>query len=565
MPRPLKPTTSLDTIRKEAKRWLKDVREGDRDAQDRLSAAVKHSEQPSLRVVQHALAREYGFESWAALKRDRERQAPPLFATREERINAFLEHACLHYGVNPRSGRWEPTGYADAPERWAYAASLLARNPEMAKNDIHTAVVAGDVEAVRWILERDPAAARYKGGIEAWEPLLRLGYNRLPWPDAAETGLRIAELLLAHGADPNAGWGDEDKWPFTVITGVIGEGEGPLAIHPPHPSGMPLAELLVTHGAQAYDRQSLYNTSLHEDDVRWLDFMGRHSRPANEWSEVTGLLLDRAIAENHMERARWVLTHCDARAALQGESPLYRRAIVAGFTELASLLVAHGAVRVTLTSEESFCAASTRLDRPVLEEILRENPLLARSPSALFVAAEHNRVEAATLLLDLGVSPDVRSHSNRRPLHVAASAGASDVAALLIARGAEIDPIETEYGSTPIGGADWHRRPETLALLAQHSRAMFPLVHSGQIARIRQLLVEDSSLAALVRERDGLTLLMVLPEDEEPAMELAELLLAHGADPARRNADGLTVREVALRRGFQDLADLIAEFERTRK
>ncbi len=561
MPRPLKPTTSLDTLRKEARRWLKDVREGDREAQDRLAAVLTHSGQTSLRVVQQALAREYGFESWAALKRDRASQAPPLFATREERVNAFLEHACLHYGVNPRSGRWEPTGYADAPERWAYAASLLSRYPEMAADNIHAAVVAGNVDAVRRILEKDPAAARHTGGIEGWEPLLRLGYNRLPTPDAAETGLRIAELLLAHGADPNARWGDKDQWPFTVITGVIGEGEGPLAIHPAHPSGMALAELLVAHGAQAYDRQALYNTSLHEDDVRWLEFMGRHSRPATEWSEVTGLLLDRATAENHLERARWVLAHCDARPFLDGKSPLYRRAIVAGFTELADLLVEHGAARVTLTNAESFCAASTRLDRPALEALLRENPLLARSPVALFVAAQHNRVDAATLLLDLGVSPDVRSHKNMRPLHVAASAGARDVAALLIARGAEIDPVETEYGSTPIGGANWHRRPETLALLAQYSRAMFPLVQSGQVARVRQLLAEDPSLASLVRERDGQTLLMVLPDDEELAMELAELLLAHGADPARRNAEGLTVREVALRRGFQDLADLIAEFE----
>jgi len=226
---------------------------------------------------------------------------------------------------------------------------------------------------------------------------------------------------------------------------------------------------------------------------------------------------------------------------------------------LADLLVAHGVERVTLTDDEAFCEAAIRLDRATLERLLRERPGLVRSPSALFVAAEHNRVEMATLLLDLGVSPDVRSHSNMRPLHVAASSGAVDVATLLIARGAEIDPIEAQYGGTPIGGALWHRRPATLALLAQHSRAMFPLVHSGQVARVRQLLAEDPSLATLVRDRDGHTLLMELPDAEDVAMELAELLLMHGADPSLKNAEGLTVREVALRRGFVDLADLISD------
>jgi hypothetical protein len=65
-----------------------------------------------------ALARECGFESWAALKRDREQQTPTVFASPEERVTAFIEHACVHYGVNPRTRKWEPTGYVDAPERW---------------------------------------------------------------------------------------------------------------------------------------------------------------------------------------------------------------------------------------------------------------------------------------------------------------------------------------------------------------------------------------------------------------------------------------------------------------
>jgi hypothetical protein len=69
MPREITPATSLDTLRKEAKRWLKALRAGDGDARARFARACPHAPgRPGLRDVQHALAREYGQESWMALK-----------------------------------------------------------------------------------------------------------------------------------------------------------------------------------------------------------------------------------------------------------------------------------------------------------------------------------------------------------------------------------------------------------------------------------------------------------------------------------------------------------------
>jgi hypothetical protein len=60
--------TSLDTLKKTAKRWLKALRDGNVDARERLARAhTALSETPTLRDVQHALAREYGFDSWIAL------------------------------------------------------------------------------------------------------------------------------------------------------------------------------------------------------------------------------------------------------------------------------------------------------------------------------------------------------------------------------------------------------------------------------------------------------------------------------------------------------------------
>ena len=67
--RALTPKTSLETLRKEAKRWLKALRAGDPAALARLRVAwPKAPTIPVLRDIQHALAREYGQEGWIPLK-----------------------------------------------------------------------------------------------------------------------------------------------------------------------------------------------------------------------------------------------------------------------------------------------------------------------------------------------------------------------------------------------------------------------------------------------------------------------------------------------------------------
>ena len=69
MTRSITPKTSLESLKKEAKRWLKALRSGDAAARSRYEELYPHgSETPTLREVQQALAREHGFASWGALK-----------------------------------------------------------------------------------------------------------------------------------------------------------------------------------------------------------------------------------------------------------------------------------------------------------------------------------------------------------------------------------------------------------------------------------------------------------------------------------------------------------------
>ena len=79
MPRTITPSTSLETLRKEAKRWLKQLRAQDPEARaslDRVYPAA--SATPVLRDIQHALALEYGFESWIALRKAVDLSSEPV-------------------------------------------------------------------------------------------------------------------------------------------------------------------------------------------------------------------------------------------------------------------------------------------------------------------------------------------------------------------------------------------------------------------------------------------------------------------------------------------------------
>jgi hypothetical protein len=66
------PRRSLESLKKEAKRWLRELTAGDAAARARLAKALpdRPTTPATLREVQHALARELGYDGWNALKVD---------------------------------------------------------------------------------------------------------------------------------------------------------------------------------------------------------------------------------------------------------------------------------------------------------------------------------------------------------------------------------------------------------------------------------------------------------------------------------------------------------------
>jgi uncharacterized protein len=563
--RSLTPNSNLDALRREAKRWLKSIAAGDPEAAARFRAVFPdHTATPKLREVQQALAREHSFPSWAALKQEIEDRA----RSHAERVDLFLEKSVHRFGVDPRNQKWGDYE-RDGAARGALAARLLERHPEIARENIHTAVLAHDIDAVRAFLAKDPALAMDRSAFDGWTPLARLAYARLPVPAVTANALPIATLLLDAGADPRLVAGG-DLSGFTVLTGAIGGGE---AGQSPHPQAEALARLFIARGADPLDGQALYNTSLGDDDTFWLDFLWLESEKRGDtpakWREtipnVIGPPLDYLVGNavpDHPKRVAWLLAHGADAATHNSYSkrPVIREAAAAGAEDIVDMLVRHGATRPELSEPERFLAAARTVNIPELRRLAQTNPALLKAPDTMFAAIAQQRADIVEILLDLGISPDVGDERNCRGLHWTVHCGAAEIAKLLIARGAEIDPFEERHGGTPLTHACYYERPEMIAILAPVSRNFRGLCYAGAVERVRELLEEEPDRANR-EDRPGEPALFCLPDDEEKALAMAELLLAFGADPSFRNPLGQTPAEAARRRGLDDVAALLEDAE----
>lgn len=541
---------ALESLRKEAKHWLKALRAGDPQALARWRKAVPQAgDTPTLRTVQLALARERGLAGWTQLQ-ESVRQAEAARRDRRQLADEMLRQMIFH---------GDP----------ALGAALLARHPDLATCDFYTAVATGALDAVLAQLGRDRAAASRPGGPLGWEPLLYLAYSRLP--GHAGHAVEIARALLDHGADPNALWNDEWGSLFTVLAGVVGEGEG---VKPPHPHAGELAALLLERGASPFDGQTLYNNSIVGDDTHWLETLWNASAArgmTDKWSALPpaapdghqparqlDYLLGNAITHHHPTRAAWLLEH----GANPGSTHIYsgrhllELAQLQGTDEIVALLRRHGAEERPLSAPVAFQIACRHGDFDRAGAIAATATDLIAHAEVLGIAAALDRIELIDQLLARGMPVDIMDDSGARALHAAVAHDARRAVAHLLERGAQVDTPTKHYGGA-LGTAAWLKRRECAALLAPHSRDVHNMVSLGLVERLTELLRAEPALANLPHFRLGSTPLFWLPEDEAPAMELARFLLAHGADASLRNRDGRTAGELARLRGLDGLARLL--------
>ena len=549
MPRVLTPRTSVETLRKDAKRWLKALRAAEPDAKRRLSAAwYAAPAEPGLRDVQHALAREYGCESWAALKAAIEELAL-TGRNLSDRLDRLLRHG------------WD--GDTKTARR------ILDLHPDLARHSLFTAVTCGDLAEVRRRLARDPKAATRTGGRLNWTALAYVAYGRLD----TENAIAIAQLLLDEGADPNFQFDDGWGSPFKILTGAIWLGE---QHRPSHSQAEALVDLLITAGADPFDLQALYNIACVSGDARWYDRLWRHSEAkgaAHKWSdpaagrpggnlEISTLdfLLGSAAGQNHLARAEWLLAHGANPDTIQSFRYLSVHALaqLSGFLEMRALLERHGALPAELEGVQAFQAACLAGDGDRARIMLAADPTLIGDPAPLISAGEFGNARAVALLLSLGASVHNLGEDGISPLHRAAQSGSIEAVDLLIAAGGNVDLQEQRWGGTPLSWAVMMGQPHIAERLAPLSRDPRTLGYMGQTERLETILREDPARANLaLPDPEGPTPLFTLPPDPDRAASVARILLAHGADAGWRNANGRTPIDFARDQDFHEAAALM--------
>ena len=218
--------STLDNLRKAAKRWLKALRDGDADARARLSGAYPDAPEPiTLRDVQHALARERGHESWIALK-----EALADGASRESPLDALLVAASrgdaegVAVILDEQSQRMDRTNYRRAPLHLAVVkrrrealAALIELGADLNLEDavgltpLDQAALIGEHEMVRLLIDGGaaitlPAAIvleRYddidrliRANPEVLSPTNNRRWARLVVHASSHASRRVMETLL---------------------------------------------------------------------------------------------------------------------------------------------------------------------------------------------------------------------------------------------------------------------------------------------------------------------------------------------------------------------------------
>jgi ankyrin repeat protein len=514
MPLPLPSHPHLDQLRKQAKDLLAAWRAGDAEA---LSSLREHhpehaqsavpAEDLRLADAQLVTARRYGFASWPRLKEEVE-LANLAFA---DRVKHFVQAATD-----------ESTGPVEGP--FLLAKRMLARDPALAKADVYTALVLGDVDAVRRQVQRDADWVRWKGGPRPRrEPLLYVAYSKFhrESPEIAEGLLATARLLLDAGADPDATF-INDQWdsPLGALVGACGVTNYPA-----------MAGLLLDRGTTIDDRESLYHSTEHAD-TRCLELL--LARGANPKGTNA---LNHALDFPGLERARLLLDHgADPNEVLghngtsfhiaiekgrdlavlellvahgadvhvrrpDGRSP-YRVAMQQGHHEAAAYLAELGAA-TEVTPFEGFAGACGRGDLTAVHQIAAENPRLLENLSkedrrAFVQLGAQGKTAPIAAMIDNGVPVNTRGEHGQTALHWASWHGWRETVEALLALGADVAAMEDEFGGTPlvwaVHGCDNYPNPE-----GDYPGVVRLLLAAGADPKVIGELPDDVAVADLLR------------------------------------------------------------------
>lgn len=505
----------LEFYRKEAKALVKHVAEGNREATARLAvihgsnSKIKGKDQGvSLSDAQFVIAREHGFESWTKFKEHIEVSSMGF----EEKVQVFINFATL--------------GRLDAAE------AIVKNNPDIAKANIHTAAIVGDVVLVERLLTKNPSLRDQKAGRKNMTPLLCACHSRYlgKKKDHATGIVAVIRLLLAKGADANSFFlYTDDPWPDTkesALYGAAGVNNHPEA-----------TKVLLDAGANPNDGESLYHSTEHNDHacMKLLLEHGAKVDPSNalkrklDFEDYEGikLLLDYKADPNFMgsgveDRVGDAAVHHAIRRGRsakvikllieygadinlmnkEGDTP-FALAMRLGRKDIVEELV-HLGVKQTQNHVDEFLHACAIADRKQVQSILAANPgvigtLSPKDHRVLYYAASENNASAVEVMLEAGLDMTVQGDSGETPLHSAAFFGHIETVRALLAFNPPLEDTRNMHQGTVLGwaiyGATHYPNPK-----GDHFAVIKALIGAGSIVHDYMPGMASEEIASLLKQ-----------------------------------------------------------------
>ena len=452
--RSLPSSPDLGQQKKLAKELLESFASSDAEALARVRSELPDKPKITLADAQFVLAREYGFENWAALKqhiesRAEDRRSPeermhdafnrhdartvrtlfekhpalrrridePLFAFDSPAIVAYASDSAivdvlLDFGADPnrRSDWWAGGFHALYAATGAAADRLIAAG---AIPDVCAAAHLDRLDLLARMIAEDPARVHERGG-DGQTPL-HFARSRA-----------VVDLLLDAGADIDARDVDHRS---TAAEWMLEQRRGAGRFE--------LARYLVERGASA--------------DIFLAAALGLSDRVRAMLRGNPKLLDLRTAQGDYGEKPPssyhiYMWTIGDGRSPLDVAAQFEQRETAEVMLEFASPL-------------QRFLLACRLGDEASARALLRENPGIIESMTqgdhrTITNAAWNSDARAVAVMSDLGFDPRTEGHDGGTELHCAAWQGSAETVAVLLRRrdARELLTIkDSHYGATPLG------------------------------------------------------------------------------------------------------------------
>jgi ankyrin repeat protein len=547
MRRTLTPQSTLEQLRKDAKRWLRSIQDGDPAARARLTQSHPDAPaDPGLRDVQLALAREYGFPGWTALKQELQRRhSTAPVAPRDAAIQALIAAAAR----------------GDAPS----VRELLDSHPDIVNERGPFPGTTGRRTALHFAMNTMSEAVVDLLLAHGADPNLRDdGDNAMPLHFAVEKGhLPIVRKLIEHGADPIGGG---DLHQLEVI------GWATCFAREPQPD---LIAYLLSHGATHNIFSAVATGTI--DAIRSIGSISRAEldRPMDGTNHRRRPLHLAVLKRQPQALEALLALGADTEAEdAAGLTPLDQAAL-AGESEMAKQLLTAGAhLRLP---------AAVALDRPAdVERLLRSDRDALRRGGRwqrlILRAAERSSGQVIEALIRAGASVHARDDHRTAvdgthgytPLHAAAYNGNLDAARVLLRYGADAAAREDKYWGTPAGWANYAGHAAARDIILEAGIDIFDVILFDRSTQLAGLLARDPE--ALER-RFG----EYVTGDKKPRpwvdpawtpllfavgnnkRDMVALLLSNGADRSAQDSAGHTALALAEEKHETEIVELLRQ------